>query len=237
MSDLFTDDEAIVEKESPLHVLSAIAGSCAKCRLCAFDRDNMGISYDGSTSSKVAFLGDLPEVEGSQHSIRRPIAGEARNALDKWIVTMGLEPDCVFIVNTVQCKTFKGRRKRNEEVRAPFAEEIDACFPDRALRVLQAMPKLEVVVACGMTAAAALLGRNPEPKVKSHEGQWFGTDYLPGVAVLVMDHPRDYGREADRNRAGKQTQICKYFRTEYTETGKIRDILQYSLAKRSANNL
>ena len=215
------------EKSDPLAVLSELTGSCRECRLGqTTDRQNNGIAYTGSPSARIALLGDMPQVEGTMLSKRQPIAGEPMRELASWLAAVGIAEEDVFIINAVQCKTSKGRAK-DVEIRQPFPEEVEVCFPGRALRVLQAMPNLEVVVTLGWTAAGALLGANPAPGPKSHEGQWFGTDYLPGVAVICFEHPREYDRDCDARQRGRMRQYLEFFQNEYvrSKTAKIRNIL------------
>jgi uracil-DNA glycosylase family 4 len=235
--DLFFDSEPVagVVKADPLEVLRELAAPCRECRLGqTTDKQNNGIVYEGSPHARIALVGDMPEVEGTMLSKRLPIAAESRRELSRWLDAVGIPEEDVVIINTVQCKTTKGRSK-NDERRLPFPEEVDACFPNRTLRVLQAMPNLEVVLTMGWTSAGALLGRNPEPGPKSHEGQWFGTDYLPGVAVICFDHPREYGRDCEARKKGKLLQFLQFFQTEYLrpDTAKIMPILKRREAERA----
>jgi uracil-DNA glycosylase family 4 len=234
---LFDDYAAPVEGPTdPLAILQELAGTCTSCRLGqTTDKTNEGVTYTGSPNARLAVLGDMPEVAGTLLSKRKPIAGEPLSVLKAWLGLAGLHEEDIFFINAVQCKTGKGKAK-DQEVRDPFNEEIDACFPFRALRVLQAMPKLEVVMTLGWIAGACLVGRVPEPKQKSHEGQWFGTDLLPGVAVFCLDHPREFcGKEVDGRRIGKLKQEMEFFRAEYVnpETSKIMNILRLRQMQRA----
>jgi hypothetical protein len=73
------------------------------------------------------------------------------------------------------------------------------------------------------------------PTTKSHEGQWFGTDYLPGVAVFCLNHPRDYDRKTDPRVLGKTLQYLRFLKTEAVspQTAKILPILEACAKKRS----
>jgi uracil-DNA glycosylase family 4 len=221
---------------SPLIILQALKGNCRNCRLgVTSDKTNDGVTYAGNPNSRVAILGDMPEVSGTMLTKRLPIAGEPQGRLQGWLKAVGLQEEDIFFINVVQCKTSKGKAK-NAEIRAPFNEEIDACFPFRALRVLQANTKLEVVITLGWTAAGALIGRVPEPRQKSHEGQWFGTDLLPGVAVFCLDHPREFcGSEVEARRVGRLRQYLNFFLSEYLDprTSKIMQILKTRTEERT----
>jgi uracil-DNA glycosylase family 4 len=219
----------------PLEILREISVNCKSCRLGqTTDKQNNGFSYSGNpANARVAVIGDMPQVEGTMLSTRPPIAGEQFRELNSWLMAVGIPEEDVFLANVVQCKTTKSKAK-DAEIRPPFPEEVDLCFPGRTLRVLQAMPKLEVVMTLGWVTAGAVLGRNPEPGVKSHEGQWFGTDLLPNVAIFCLDHPREYGRECEARKRGKLRQYLTFFQTEYarSSTSKIVKILQRRQAER-----
>ena len=169
-----------VAPQDPLTILQELKGNCKNCRLgVTSDKTNDGIIYAGNPNARVAIVGDMPEISGTMLTKRLPIAGEPQGRLQGWLKALDMHEEDIFFINVVQCKTSKGKAK-DAEILAPFNEEIDACFPFRALRVLQANTKLEVVITLGWIAAGALIGRVPEPRQKSHEGQWFGTGYGVG---------------------------------------------------------
>ena len=237
MNDLFSFSPEIIQgvREDPLDVIRDISKTCLGCRLGqTTDNHNTGFSYSGPVTAKIAMLGDMPQIEGTVLSKRVPIAGDFMRELNGWLHMLGVPEEDVFILNAVQCKTNKSKAK-GAELRVPYNEELDACFPDRALRVLKAMSQLEVVITLGWTAAAVLLGRHPEPRVKSHEGAWFGTDYLPGVAVFCLDHPREYGADVDARTRGRLRQHLEFFQSEYLRqsTAKIRKVLAFRQAERN----
>jgi len=240
VSSLFDFDLEEVQgpKEDPIAVIHEISRNCKACRLGqSTDKQNTGFIFAGPTTARIAILGDMPQVQGTVLSKRLPLAGDFMQELGGWLEMLGVAQEDVFILNVMQCKTSKSKAK-DAALRAPYNEEIDVCFPDRALRVMRALPDLEVVITLGWVAAAALLGRTPEPRLKSHEGAWFGTDYLPGVAVFCLDHPREYGKAADARKRGRLRQHLEFFQSEYLRpsTAKIRKVLEIRQAERKANN-
>jgi len=240
MNDLFSFLPETIEgvREGPLDAIRDISKTCRSCRLGqTTDKHNNGFCYAGPVTAKIALLGDMPQVEGTVLSKRIPIAGDFLRELGGWLHVLHMTLADVMVLNAVQCKTNKSKAK-DAELRQPFNEELDACFPDRALRVLRAMPDLDVVITLGWTAAAALLGRHPEPRVKSHEGAWFGTDYLPGVAVFCLAHPREYGADVDARTRGRLRQHLEFFESEYLRpsTAKIHKVLAFRQAERNGGS-
>ena len=234
----FDTEEAEKPKEDPLVVIGEVSGNCKACRLGqSTDKQNTGFIYSGPTTARIAVLGDMPQVQGTVLSRRLPLAGDFMQELGGWLGMLGVAQEDVFVLNVMQCKTNKSKAK-DAVLRDPFPEEIDVCFPGRALRVLRALPDLEVVITLGWVAAGALLGRTPEPRLKSHEGAWFGTDYLPGAAVFCMDHVREYGKAADARKRGRLRQHLDFFKSEYLkpETAKIRKVLDIRQAERKVTN-
>jgi len=237
MPDLFGDqfDEVSAPKDVN-EVLEQLNVACHNCRLGKYlDPANNGLLWSGTPEAKVAFLTDMPEIEGTVLSKRVPVAGNSGRVLSGIIQAMDLQEDEIFVTSVVQCRTEKGigsRKKKKKggkkelDLVLPQKQEIETCFPNRPLQVLRAMPNLEVLVTLGWTAAAAVLGREPEPREKSHEGQWFGSHLLPGVAVFCLDHPRFLGSDADSKKIGKLGQWLLFFRNEYTSSGQILTILK-----------
>jgi uracil-DNA glycosylase len=220
-----------------LSLVTQLQKPCAECRLGQLtDRQNNGFAYLGSLDASIAFLGDMPDIEGCSLTHRAPVAGRDLDELRRWWgainnMSAGARlytgqgetpcPDIAFenllVLNVVQCKTMKGKVAK-DAIRSPYPEEIDRCFPFRALPVLKSMRNLKCVITLGWTAAAALLGRAPEPKPRSHEGCWFGTELLPGVAVFCLDHVREYEsvgmQKVDPKKIGRLMQHLNYLHNE-----------------------
>ena len=229
-------------KETDVSALIAkLTHNCRECRLGqTTDRGNQGFLCAGPIEAKIAILGDMPEVGGHTLTKHLPLYGPALGLLKMWLIQVSIDPDTVFLLNTVQCKTTKVG-KAGEDPREPYDDEVDLCFPSRALRVLKALPNLEIVITLGWLAASVLLGKFPTPRPKTHEGAWFGTDVLPNVAIFCLDHPRSITPE-DVRHLGRCEQYMEYLRSEYLRPDpahpgrkpKILDILAYRQKGRNA---
>jgi uracil-DNA glycosylase len=229
----------------PFTILQSLAGTCRDCRLGqTADRSNTGFVIQGPVKAEVAILGDAPDYAGTTTPQRLPLAGDSLYTLRNWLKKLdqisaekkypcrSLEEEDILFLNTVQCRTQKTKK---EAFREPHPDEIRTCFARRALPFLQSLPNLRVLITLGMPAAAAILGSDPEPSVKSHEGAWFGTDYLPRVAVFCLSHPREFDEETEARRLGRLQQCLKFFHSEYVDdsTAKILEIQNRREAQRA----
>jgi hypothetical protein len=116
------------------------------------------------------------------------------------------------------CQPHKIEKEGKMQQEAPDKDEITACWVPRGLRVLKAMPNLEAVITLGWVAAKALLGG--EPKSKTHEGNWFESTALPGIAIFCMVHPSFVLREPSPEKDSRVAECMKSFKREYLENKK-----------------
>lgn len=216
LGDLFGFDEEPVEKEDVFAVIRSLtAAPCRDCPLGLLTPSNPGFLWRGNPNAAIAILGDMPSA--ADMSARKPFVGEQGLELAKWLRLAELKDADVFITSIVQCKTQIQHSKKADkdgEPRTPHRDqESGVCFPSRALRVLKALPNLEVVILLGLFAAKIVLGGDPQ--VKSHCGFWFGSDILPGKAIFVLQHPRDFDEKTGEEKRGRLKQMFKFFRIEY----------------------
>lgn len=207
----------------PFTILRSLAGTCRDCRLGqTADRNNPGFVVEGPVTAELAVLGDAPDYVGTTTQKRSVLAGDTLYTFRKWLKKLEhlsagkcrtIHEEDILFVNTVQCRTQKTKK---DAYRDPHPDEIRTCFWGRTLPFLQSLPNLRVLITLGMPAAGAVLGNDPEPSVKSHEGVWFGADYLPGVAVFCLSHPRDLSDDdADPRRVGRINQCLQFFHGEF----------------------
>ena len=114
MNDLFSFSPEIVQgvKEDPLDVIRDISKTCLGCRLGqTTDKHNTGFCYSGPVTAKIAMLGDMPQVEGTVLSQRVPIAGDFMRELGGWLRMLGVPEEDAFVLNAVQCRPIRARRR------------------------------------------------------------------------------------------------------------------------------
>lgn len=217
LTDLFGSEEDEPKlAESPIEVMKQLtAASCSACRLGLESPNNPGFIWRGNPDAHIAILGDMPSVHDM--SARRAFADELGNELNRWLKSAGISDKDVFLTYIVQCKTpvqHSKIAKLDNTQRVPNKEtEIGRCFPERALRIVRALPNLEVLGCLGLTTMKTVLGGDPQ--IKSHQGKWFGSDLFPGVAVFGMPHPRDFDAKTGDMKRGRLKQCLQYFRNEY----------------------
>lgn len=222
------------EKENVLSVIKDLSLPCYDCRLghCQTPKFNRGFIWRGNPKAKIALVSIMPGPQ--EMEANKPLIGKSGKLSDKWFKLIKLDTNTdMFVTNVVQCKPpdvetgeidpKTGKEKTSQ--REPELDEFAACFPARCLRVLRAMPNLEVVITMGWTAAMCILGG--EPKEASHMGHWYTTSMLPGKAVFCLPHPAAQLREKDQ--AGTSALEKKYrvvkclyrFKRSYLDSGKV----------------
>jgi uracil-DNA glycosylase family 4 len=152
---------------SELH--RTIAG-CTRCPLHAGRRN--AVPGKGPASAGIMFVGEGPgEMEDIQGE---PFVGKAGQLLTRMLHAIQLTREEVFITNVVKC--------RPPGNRAPFPEEVNACFPylERQLELID--PR--IICCLGGSAAGAFLGN------QSGITRLRGTIHLfRGRAVIPTYHP------------------------------------------------
>lgn len=204
------------DREDPEDVMRELSSTCRDCRLGVVVHPvNRGIIWRGTVKARIAVVGEAPGDQETEQG--RPLVGPSGRLWERWAGYMGLDTklDC-FLTNVIQCQPNKVPSKDDADImsqRAPHQEEMDACFGPRCLRILRAMPNLEVVITLGWVAAGAFLGG--EPKSKTHENMWFKSSILPGVAFYCLVHPSYILREPTTDKTQKVQEGLKRFREEY----------------------
>lgn len=218
---LVTDTKSNI-KEDPRVVIKELSKTCNECRLSYLHPDNRGLILRGNPDGNVAVIGEAPgdtETERGQ-----PLVGVSGREWDKWARFINLDQNRCLLTNVVQCQPGKQRVDGRLSQKPPDKDEIKACFGSRTLRVLTAMPNLEVVITLGWVAAKTILGG--EPKGNTHEGRWFTTSILPNIAVFCMVHPAYLLREPSPEKTGRVEQNLLLFKREYLDSNKILDLMK-----------
>lgn len=181
------------EKELILGVIKDLSIPCFDCRLghCQKPNQNRGLVWRGNPNAAIALVSIMPGPKEMETG--RPLTGPSGVECDKWFATINLDTNKdMFVTNVTQCKPPEAEDGSGQ--RSPYPDELAACFPDRCLRLLRAMPNLEIVITLGWDAAGCLLGGGA--KEASHMGHWFSTTLLPNKAVFCLPHPAGLLRDA-----------------------------------------
>jgi len=210
-------------QEEILGVIKDLSHPCFDCRLghCQKKGSNRGLIWRGNPQSSIAAVSIMPGPKEMESG--KPLTGGSGILFDKWFNYIGLDTNKdMLVINVVQCKPPDVVKKDEEgsSQREPEPEELAACFPTRCLRILKAMPNLEVMVTVGWTAAQCLLGGNPTDQ--SHLGHWYTTSLLPGKAVYCLSHPAARLRPtASLEQKYKVIKCLERFKRSYLDSDKV----------------
>ena len=213
------------EQEDVKQVIKELSVNCTACHLSSIHPMNKGLIHRGNPQAKIAVIAEAPGDTETERGV--PLVGRSGQEFERWMKRIGIDTrkDC-WICNVINCQPNKIIKDGKPSQDTPSKVEVTACFAPRTMRVLKAMPNLEVVITMGWVAARALLGG--EPGIKTHEGQWFESSLLPGKAIFCLVHPAYVLRQKDNNpEAAKPTENClDFFKYEYLDGNK--DILSYA---------
>jgi DNA polymerase len=211
-------------KEDVLSVINYLSVPCAECRLGSIQKRNRGLVYRGNPSAKIALVSIMPGPKEMESG--KPLTGKSGQLSDQWFKYIGLDTNTdMFVTNVVQCKPPDVVKDGETGQREPENDELVSCFPTRCLRILRAMPNLEVIITMGWTAARCFLGG--EPKDASHMGHWYITSLLPKKVVYCLPHPAAILRESSNlDKKYKVIKCLDRFKRGYLDTDKVMNIVR-----------
>jgi uracil-DNA glycosylase family 4 len=207
---LFNLDE--ISKEDVREVCKELSQTCTACRLSLIHPYNHGLLVRGNPDARIGVLAEAPGDKETEQG--KPLVGNSGKEWDKWGQSIGLSTnkDC-FHTNVIQCQPQKVLKEDRMSQEAPDKDEIAACWIPRGLRVLKAMPNLEVIITLGWVAAKAVLGG--EPKAKTHQGNWYESTTLPGIGIFCLPHPAFILRDPTPEKDMGVSQAMAAFKREY----------------------
>jgi uracil-DNA glycosylase len=218
-------------RESAAEVACELKRTCRDCRLSHFHPSNPGLVWSGSLDARVAVLADLPR----RYDMR---VGTPFAILDqewaRWLRRLGVPERDLFVTHLVQCGEPDVEQLDPGPFFRTYKPEIQRCMHQRTLRLLASLPNLEAMLLLGLEAVQALLGG--KVGYKSHVGEWFGTDLLPGVAILCLEHPRDLEPGVSEKR-GRIYEILQQFRDLYLRDRSMARVLRHAARARAAGEI
>jgi uracil-DNA glycosylase family protein len=173
-----TDSHDIAVNKNELNELRAQAKDCKACPL--WRNATQTVFGEGNARAPIVLVGEQP---GDAEDLKgRPFVGPAGAVLDKALADAGLAREDLYVTNAVKHFKWEPRGKRRLH-KTPAQQEIEACrqWLERELDLIR--PSL--IVAMGVTAARALLGR--QVTLTKMRGRIMARDNAP--AVLLTVHP------------------------------------------------
>jgi len=170
-------------RDKTLEDIRTDIGDCTRCKLHK-GRTNI-VFGSGSPRADLVFVGEGPGADEDAQGL--PFVGRAGRLLTKWIESMGMTRDEVYICNVIKC--------RPPGNRAPERDEIDTCSPFLFRQLDLIRPRL--VCCLGATALKVLLGKTVA--IGKMRGQFM--DYR-GAKMIPLYHPayllRPHSPQVDR---------------------------------------
>ena len=179
-------DESMPDPASAgVETLDAIRQELAECGGCVLCGNRNTIVFGtGNPRAQLMFVGEAPGAEEDLQG--KPFVGAAGKRLDRWIESINLTREDVYIANIVKC--------RPPGNRVPTPEEARSCMPYliRQIRIIR--PKL--LCTLGLTALNYMLG--VDERITKARGRWRDWN---GIPLLPTYHPafilRDPSREKE----------------------------------------
>jgi uracil-DNA glycosylase family 4 len=137
----------------------AVRSQVKTCTRCELGGHN--VPFRGPTPAKIAIVGEAPGK--TEETAGRPFVGDAGKLLDRWLTKVGIDPESVFVCNTVSCRP----AKPDGGNRVPSSDEVQACRENLLDQLRLANP--EFLLVLGATALATWM---PYTMGQMH-GRWF----------------------------------------------------------------
>ena len=146
---------------------------CLKCEKCELSKTRTNVVFGvGNEHAKLMFIGEGP---GENEDLQgEPFVGRAGKLLDKFIASIGLSREDVYIANMVKCRPPKNRD--------PLPEEQEACIGYLREQVRHISPHM--IVCLGRISAQRLI--SPDFKVTRQHGEWVNKN---GTLMMGTFHP------------------------------------------------
>ena len=159
-----------------------LESKCGACRACALWQTRTNLVFGtGSRAAKLMFVGEAPGEQEDRTGV--PFVGAAGQLLDKYLASVGIEREEVYIANILKC--------RPPHNRDPLPEEAEACMFHLREQVKLIRPKM--IVCLGRIAAARLI--HPDYRITKEHGQFVTRGAFLMTAVY---HPSALLRDPSR---------------------------------------
>lgn len=137
---------------------------------------------NGNPDAQIIFIGEAPGLDEDRQG--KPFIGRAGQLLNKWIASLGLAREDVFITNIVKCHPMKNPQTPDARSndRPPKPVEIEVCLPIllEEIRVI----KPQVIITLGSPSTRTLL--NTKETITQLHGRFF---MYEGVRLFPLFHP------------------------------------------------
>ena len=171
-------------------LLKSVAKEAAECTLCPLYRNaTQTVFGEGAARAPIMLVGEQP---GDQEDLAgHPFVGPAGKVLERALAEAGLDRKKVWLTNAV--KHFKNEPRGKKRLhKRPNRYEVEVCRVWLRQEISLVRPQL--ILALGVTAAVALVGR---PVVLSRE-RGRVIELADGQRGMVTTHPSSILRMPDQ---------------------------------------
>ncbi len=161
---------------------------------------------EGDHNASIMLVGEAPGAE--EEKLKRPFVGKAGKNLTRFLDTVGMERDCLYITNVVKIRPYKISPKTGRTVnRPPSKEELEFFSPLLRDEIEAVEPKL--IVTLGNTPLRAVTGID-----SANIGDYHGEVINVGkYRVFPLYHPAAviYNRKLEHIYSEDMGKIKKFF--------------------------
>lgn len=221
------------EKEDISQVIKSLMINCESCKLSLLHPQNQGFIYRGNIQAKIAVIYEAPRDAETERGVA--LVGGHGRLFERWCTFLGLDSrNDLFIMPSIHCQPPKVLDKEGELTqRIPDGKEIVACFGPKTLRVLRAMPNLEVIVVLGWSTCDLFLGvQEGKSGHKSSGGQWFESSLFPGIPIFCLPELLWQMLSPGETKDAIIEQWLTYFKREYLELYSVTKLANLAKDKR-----
>jgi len=162
--------------------IEEIRAKCAACDACALSKTRTNVVFGvGNEHAALMFVGEAPGENEDKTGI--PFVGAAGQLFDKYLISVGIKREDVYICNILKCRPPKNRD--------PKPEEEDACMPHLREQVKAISPK--IIVCLGRIAAMRLI--DADFKITRDHGKWYEKG---GFMMCAVYHPSALLRDTSK---------------------------------------
>ncbi len=163
--------------------------ACRRCPLWA--HATQGVAGAGAKRARVMLVGEQPGDEEDKQG--EPFVGPAGQLLRRALADAALDARDVYVTNAVKHFKWEPRGKRRLH-KTPAQKEIAACHAWLEQELAAVQPR--VIVALGVTALVALLGR----KMTISDARAVDLTHATGARLVATYHPSAALRAPDEAR-------------------------------------
>ena len=155
---------------------------CEVCQKCSLGKTHTNLVFGvGNRQADLMFVGEAPGQAEDEQGI--PFVGAAGKLLDRYLYSVDIPRESVYIANILKC--------RPPHNRDPLPEEEDACIDFLREQVKLIQPK--IIVCLGRISAMRLI--RPDYRITREHGQFVRKG---GVLLTAIYHPAALLRDSSK---------------------------------------